>query len=63
MISIGLITSNIMINQKQIRALLRKTEDKFISKTSLTRILQIDRKKATELLAYLQEQGDRKSVV
>jgi hypothetical protein len=47
----------IMINQKQIRFLLKKTENKFISKTTLSRILKVDSKKALELLTYLGAQG------
>jgi hypothetical protein len=49
--------TNIMINQKQIRALLKKTDDKFISKTTLSRLLKIDGKKALEMLTYLSDQG------
>lgn len=46
-----------MINQKQIRALLKKRENKFISKTTLSHFLKIDGKKAIEMLTYLDDQG------
>lgn len=46
-----------MINQKQIRTLLKKSESRFISKTTLSRILKVDGKKAIEILAYLENQG------
>lgn len=46
-----------MINQKQIRTLLKKTGNRFISKTTLSRILKVDGKKAIEILTYLDNQG------
>src|SRR5690349_2800846 len=52
-----LIDPNIIINQKQIRLLLKKTTGGFISKGILCRILDIDNKKAIEILAYLEDQG------
>lgn len=46
-----------MINEKQARTLLKKTENKFISKTTLSQILQVDGKKAAEILVYLENRG------
>lgn len=49
--------SNIIITQKKIRTLLKKTENRFISRTSLSRILDVDAKKIIEVLTYLENQG------
>jgi hypothetical protein len=56
-ISVTLIHSNIMINQKHIRTLLKKTENRFISKTTISRILKIGGKKTIEILTYFENQG------
>lgn len=52
-----LTNSNVMINQKKIRALLRKTENKFISKRIASRILKSDGNVVIEILTYLEDKG------
>ncbi|CAL1520328.1 hypothetical protein [Chitinophaga sp. MM2321] len=46
-----------MISQKEIRVLLRKAENKFISKNMASQILKLDGKKTIETLTYLETQG------
>lgn len=46
-----------MINQKKIRTLLKKTEDKFITKAVVARILKLDNNDVIGALAYLEQQG------
>ncbi len=50
-------SANIMINEKKIRTLLKKTENKFILKSTISRILKLDSNEATEVLNYLSTQG------
>jgi len=46
-----------MIDQKKIRELLRKTENKFISDKKTSKILNVDKKTALQILTYLNEAG------
>ncbi|MRG45407.1 hypothetical protein GFS24_09790 [Chitinophaga sp. SYP-B3965] len=55
--SVTLIHSKIMINEKQVRTLLKKAGNKFISKTTLSRILEVNSKEAAEILVYLENRG------
>lgn len=49
--------ANITINPKIIRKLLRKTENKFLSMSIVSRELMLDSREATEILNYMDEQG------
>jgi hypothetical protein len=46
-----------MIDQIKIRELLKKTENKFISENKASRILNVDKKAAVEILTQLDEAG------
>lgn len=46
-----------MINQKQIRALLKKMETKFITAPTVSRMLKLNTRKATEMLISLEAEG------
>lgn len=57
-ISVTLInTSKVMINLKQIRSLLKKSENKFITVSIASRMLKLGAKKTAETLAGLEVQG------
>jgi hypothetical protein len=57
MISNTVITSNIMIEKRKLRELLKKTDSRFISVKKASQILNTDKKHTLEILSFLDDAG------